>query len=69
MKYLFVRQIYFANVNYVEIRNFCEGHVVLGWLIQNLFLPPHPHLAGVASRVIPLLLVVNVRLPQRRRRF
>ena len=39
---MIVRQIDFTNVNYVEIRNSSECHVVLGWLIQNLFLPPHP---------------------------
>ena len=42
MKYLFVRQIDFVNVHYVEIMNSSECHVVLGWLIQNLFLSPNP---------------------------
>jgi len=33
MKYLFVQQIDFANVNYVEIRNFSEYQVILQWRI------------------------------------
>ena len=60
MKYLFVRQIDFVNARYVKIRNFSEGHVVLGWQIQDLFLPRHRKRCAVGVQFVHHSVVLDV---------